>query len=420
TSKFTNKKDIYVDYDSNKDLYAGQGVVYFKRSGTVAQPKTDITIPLYQQVEITKGDIQIRWVGDLKTSIKKNNYRGLEGGNLNTKFQGILRDYTMVKKIEEIVQKKFNNNSIKLSKMEVVRCQANSTDVISLKDIFDDYFANYGRISDHRKMFFMYKLLMGEISTYGVDQKKIHKYLDIEANSFLVVDKGKLNTNSVKEIFEQSIFITPEIANTTALGILDKDENFIPVRDALTNMLKNYGIGYKIGGGSGISYAMGTTRTNQTDATIPKLLEYTNFVFVSKNQDINKWMMSATVRSQQGSMLNLTQIKAALIKAKQSINNKKKLSSEQKIIELRSAVSTIIPKKIYRGAYYEKSHLSTSKLLQSIVSDIGETAFLQEIIALMVKLDNQPDVKTFKLLNSKDDLLGHVSYDEQYIFYKKA
>ncbi|MGL5100779.1 MAG: hypothetical protein ACRC6B_12260, partial [Fusobacteriaceae bacterium] len=50
--------------------------------GGVSQPKTDTTIPMGQIVQQDESNYEIEYVGDIKLSLKKSNYNGLEGGAL--------------------------------------------------------------------------------------------------------------------------------------------------------------------------------------------------------------------------------------------------------------------------------------------------------------------------------------------------
>ncbi|MGL4998134.1 MAG: hypothetical protein ACRC5T_04135 [Cetobacterium sp.] len=396
-TKYTQKKQIYQEYDPDRLLYAGQGSVYFKRSGTVAQPKTDITIPLYQFFDNT-----IKWVGDFKTSIKKQNYRGLEGGNLNQKFSCILKDTRLVEALDKATTKTLGEG-FSLKNTEVIKCIPSavaSNLTIPFSVLFETMLTadSSVAIDESKKMFLMYKLLMGEISSYGLNQKNITKHLDIEANSFLIVQAQKGGPKDIASIFANSIFIPPTLNNVKDLTAkILASSDFAPIKTKLKSMMEDYGLAIKIGAGNGLQLI---AADKVTSAEAKKLGSRVNYTFIAANRNLTAWVSSATARTQSKGMLDLTSLSKAI-------------STGADLDPIKGIVS-----KNYSGAYYTNTpNLHLADALKKL-KEIPKTFIT--FVSTVNKLLCGEVSKDYSLTTIKDDLvIANLETKGDYLCFKK-
>ncbi|MGL5050271.1 MAG: hypothetical protein ACRC6E_06495 [Fusobacteriaceae bacterium] len=396
-TKYTKKQQIYQVYDTQEPLYAGQGSVYFKRSGTVAQPKTDITIPLYQFFGNT-----IKWVGDFKTSIKKQNYRGLEGGNLNQKFSSILKDPKLVESLDKTITQ-ILGQGFSLKNTEVIKCIPSAVDA-KLTIPFSVLFKKMltidpsVAIDESKKMFLMYKLLMGEISSYGLNQKNITKHLDIEANSFLIVQAKEGGPTDIASIFANSIFIPPTLnaARDLTSEIL-ASADFAPIKKKLKSMMDDYGLAIRIGAGNGLQLIANQKIDSNTATALGGRVNYT---FIAANRSLKVWVSSGKVRTQSKSMLDLTSLSKEISKATNL-----------------DSITTILKTK-YSGAYY------TSNPNENLVDDLKKLGAIPTSFSAFVSTVNkllcEEVAKDYSLTTIKDDLVvANVERKGDYLCFKK-
>ncbi|MGL5050488.1 MAG: hypothetical protein ACRC6E_07640 [Fusobacteriaceae bacterium] len=403
-TKYTKKQQIYQEYDPSESLYAGQGSVYFKRSGTVAQPKTDITIPLYQFFGNT-----IKWVGDFKTSIKKQNYRGLEGGNLNQKFSSILKDPKLVESLDKVITHLLGTG-FTLKNTEVIKCipaAVKSNLTIPFSTLFKEMLTKEAPVaaSESKQMFLMYKLLMGEISSYGLNQKNITKHLDIEANSFLIVQSKDGVPKDIASIFANSVFIPPTLNAVTDIteGLLNSAD-FAPIKQKLKSMLDDYGLAIRIGAGNGLQLIA----KNKVDSTtVAKLAKTVNYTFIAANRNLTAWVSGGVSRTLTPKMLNLTELSELAKPGGATLGILVRKVKLKKILNVK-----------YYGAYY------TSKPNVDLVNQL--TTFLKEPFPSLAFIKGVNEIlcggieATYSLTTIKDDaLVANVTHKNNFLFFKK-